>query len=252
MEALLQPELWMAFITLALLEVVLGIDNIIFLTIITERLPARQRQPARIIGLSLALILRIVLLLSISWIMGLTAELFSVFGQSVSGRDLILLGGGAFLVFKAVREIHNSLELDDSHVHESPTAMSFGIVLFQIGMIDAVFSLDSVITAVGLVDEVGVMIAAIVFAVIVMMLAAAPVARFVENNPPVKMLALAFLVLIGFTLMIEAWGIHVPKGYIYFAMFFTIAVEGLNMLASTRSKVKLRRAQLSDLVRVSD
>lgn len=252
MEALLQPELWMAFITLALLEVVLGIDNIIFLTIITERLPARQRQPARIIGLSLALILRIALLLSISWIMSLTAELFSVFGQSVSGRDLILLGGGAFLVFKAVREIHNSLELDDSHEDDSTTAMSFGIVLFQIGLIDAVFSLDSVITAVGLVEDVGVMIAAIVFAVIVMMLAAAPVARFVENNPPVKMLALAFLVLIGFTLMIEAWGIHVPKGYIYFAMFFTVAVEGLNMLASTRNKVKLRRAQLSDLVRVSD
>ena len=247
MELLTDPGVWAAFATLALLEIVLGIDNVIFISVLTSRLPPSQQPRARVLGLGLAMITRIGLLLSLSWVMGLTAELFSVFGHAVSGRDVILLGGGAFLIAKATREVHNSLEVEGPAKHGRLTS-GFAAVLVQIAVIDIVFSLDSVITAVGLVDEVPVMIAAIVAAVLVMMLAAGQVSAFVENNPTVKMLALSFLVLIGFALVAEGLGIVVPKGYIYTAMAFSFGVELLNIRASRRKSIKLRKAQLGDLI----
>lgn len=248
LDYLANPEIWMAFATLATLEIVLGIDNVIFIGILTGHLPERQRARARFLGLSLAMGLRILLLLSLSWIMSLTADLFTVFDQGISGRDLILLGGGAFLIAKATREVHNSLEVDEHEHHDLHVAHGFGLVLVQIGVIDLVFSLDSVITAVGLVDEVPVMIAAIVAAVLVMMIAVGPVSRFIEKNPSVKMLALAFLILIGLALVAEGWGLHVPKGYIYTAMAFSFTVQMLNIVAGRRRTVTLRKAQLGDLI----
>ena len=249
MEYLANPEIWLAFATLAALEIVLGIDNIVFISVLTGRLPEKQRPKARFIGLLLAMGMRIGLLLSLSWMMGLTSDLFTVLGEGISGRDLILLGGGAFLIAKATREIHNSLEIEESASRQVRTAGFVG-VLVQIALIDVVFSLDSVITAVGLVDDLPVMVAAIVVAVIVMMVAAGPVSAFVEGNPTVKMLALAFLVLIGFALVTEGLDIHVPKGYIYFAMAFSFGVQILNIGASKRGKVKLRKAQLGDLIQI--
>ena len=249
MELLTDPGVWAAFATLALLEIVLGIDNVIFISVLTSRLPPSQQPRARVLGLGLAMITRIGLLLSLSWVMGLTAELFSVFGHGVSGRDVILLGGGAFLIAKATREVHNSLEVEGPAKHGRLTS-GFAAVLVQIAVIDIVFSLDSVITAVGLVDEVPVMIAAIVAAVLVMMLAAGQVSAFVENNPTVKMLALSFLVLIGFALVAEGLGIVMPKGYIYTAMAFSFGVELLNIRASRRKSIKLRKAQLGDLIQL--
>lgn len=250
MEYLANPEIWLAFATLAALEIVLGIDNIVFISVLTGRLPEEQRPRARFIGLLLAMGMRIGLLLSLSWMMGLTSDLFTVFGEGVSGRDLILLGGGAFLIAKATREIHNSLEIEEATTRGVRAAGLVG-VLVQIALIDVVFSLDSVITAVGLVDDLPVMVAAIVAAVIVMMVAAGPVSEFVEDNPTVKMLALAFLVLIGFTLVTEGLDIHVPKGYIYFSMAFAFGVQMLNIGASKRQKVKLRKAQLGDLIQMN-
>ena len=248
MEYLANPEIWMAFATLAALEIVLGIDNIVFISVLTGHLPEEQRPKARFIGLLLAMVMRIGLLLSLTWMMGLTADLFTVLGQGISGRDLILLIGGAFLIAKATREVHNSLEIDEEHGRGGVTS-GFAMVLVQIALIDMVFSLDSVITAVGLVDNLPVMIAAIVTAVAVMILAAGPVSEFVEGNPSVKILALAFLVLIGFALVTEGLDIHVPKGYIYFAMAFSFGVQLLNIRASRRRQVKLRKAQLGDLIR---
>lgn len=248
-EALASPEVWIAFVTLAAIEIVLGIDNIIFIGVLTSRLPASQQTRARLIGLGLAMLMRIGLLLSLSWMMGLTADLFTVFGNGISGRDLILLLGGAFLLAKATREVHNSLEVQEEPV-AGRGAASFAGVLVQIALIDMVFSLDSVITAVGLVDQVAVMIAAIVVAVLVMMIAAGPVSAFVESHPTIKMLALSFLVLIGFALLVEGWGVHMPKGYIYFAMAFAFGVEMLNIRASKRRSVTLRKAQLGDLVQI--
>ena len=248
-EALASPEVWVAFATLAALEIVLGIDNIIFIGVLTSRLPKSQQVRARLIGLGLAMLMRIVLLLSLSWMMGLTDDLFAVFGNGISGRDLILLIGGAFLLAKATREIHNSLEVQEQSAARRRAA-SFAGVLVQIALIDMVFSMDSVITAVGLVDQVPVMIAAIVVAVLVMMIAAGPVSAFVESNPTIKMLALAFLVLIGFALLVEGWGVHMPKGYIYCAMAFAFGVEMLNIRASKRGSVTLRKAQLGDLVQI--
>ena len=248
-EMLASPEIWMAFATLATLEIVLGIDNIIFIGVLTGRLPAHQQAKARLIGLSLAMLMRIGLLLSLSWVMGLTGELFRVLGEGISGRDVILLAGGAFLIAKATREVHNSLEVEE-HTAGRVATVNFVAVLVQIALIDIVFSLDSVITAVGLVDHVPVMIAAIVAAVLVMMVAAGPVSAFVEGNPTVKVLALCFLVLIGFALLAEGLDIHIPKGYIYFAMAFAFGVQLLNMQASKRKPVKLRKAQLGDLVPV--
>lgn len=250
MELLANPEIWMAFATLATLEIVLGIDNIVFISVLTSRLPERQRPRARFVGLLLAMVMRIGLLLSLTWMMGLTTDLVTVLGEGISGRDLILLAGGAFLIAKATREMHNSLEIDEAHSHTGH-ATSFIGVLVQIALIDVVFSLDSVITAVGLVDNLPVMIAAIVVAVVVMIVAAGPVSDFVEGNPTIKMLALSFLVLIGFALVTEGVDIHVPKGYIYSAMAFSFGVQLLNIRASRRRQVKLRKAQLGDLIQIN-
>ncbi|NJN50504.1 MAG: TerC family protein [Gammaproteobacteria bacterium] len=253
MELLTSPEIWMAFLTLTLLEIVLGIDNIIFISVLTDRLPAEQRPRARFIGLALAMGMRILLLLSLTWVMGLTSDLFVVLGEGISGRDVILITGGAFLIFKSTMEVHNSLEGDDEH-HGGRAQVSFMGVLVQIAVVDMVFSLDSVITAVGLVKHIEVMIAAIVISVVIMMLAAGTIARYVENHPTIKILALSFLLLIGVTLVAEGFEVHVPKGYIYFAMAFSFGVEMLNIRVRRKRKaaapapVKLRQAQLGDLV----
>jgi predicted tellurium resistance membrane protein TerC len=246
MEWLADPHAWVALATLAALEIVLGVDNIIFISILVGRLPEAQRQRARTLGLALAAVTRIGLLLSISWVMSLTDPWFSILGRDFSGRDLILLGGGLFLLWKSVHEIHGSLEgEDDDEPSLATAASSFGSVIVQIAIIDIVFSLDSVITAVGLVDEVEIMIIAILLAVGVMMFAAGMVSRFVETHPTIKMLALSFLVLIGVALVAEGWGFHIPKGYIYFSMAFAIGVEMLNLRvrkkADRKAPVHLRR-----------
>jgi predicted tellurium resistance membrane protein TerC len=228
MELLFDPQAWIALATLTALEIVLGVDNIIFISILVGRLPEQQRGRARVIGLGLAMGTRIALLLSLAWIMTLTDPLFSVADFEISGRDVILIGGGLFLLWKSVHEIHNSLEGEEAASSASAKAV-FGTVLVQIAVIDIVFSLDSVITAVGMVDEVQIMIAAIVIAVLVMMWGAKPIGDFVERHPTIKMLALSFLILVGMALIAEGFGYHVPKGYIYFAMAFSVAVEMLNL-----------------------
>ncbi|MDE0349892.1 MAG: TerC family protein [Gammaproteobacteria bacterium] len=251
LDLLANPEVWVAFLTLTLLEIVLGIDNIVFISILTGRLPEHQRARARLLGLSAAMFMRIALLLSLSWIMSLSADLFEVFGHGISGRDIILIAGGAFLIGKATREMHNSLEY---HAPESPVGEAvarLGAVLLQIAQIDIVLSLATVKNAVGGVVEVPVMIAAIVTAVLVMMVAAGPVSRFIEDHPTLKMLALSFLLIIGFALVAEGVGLHVPKGYIYVAMGFSLFVEMLN-IGAKRNPVKLRKAQLGDLLRVPE
>jgi len=228
MEWLTDPQIWIALATLTALEIVLGVDNIIFISILVGRLPGHQRNRARVIGLGLAMGTRILLLLSLAWIMTLTDPLFAVSGKDFAWRDIILIGGGLFLLWKSVHEIHASLE----GVEEGPRAAlqaGFGAVLIQIAVIDIVFSLDSVITAVGMVDEVPVMVAAIVIAVLVMMFAARPIGEFVDRHPTVKMLALSFLIMVGMALVAEGFDFHVPKGYIYFAMAFSVAVEMLNL-----------------------
>jgi predicted tellurium resistance membrane protein TerC len=252
-ELLTNPEIWVAFATLTVLEIVLGIDNIIFISILTSRLPAAQQSTGRYVGLGLAMVMRILLLLSLSWVMRLTADLFVVAGQGISGRDIILLAGGAFLMAKATREVHNSLEGERSDGQAGVKVTLVG-VLVQIAIIDMVFSLDSVITAVGLVQQVPVMVAAIVTAVLVMMAAAQSISRFVEDHPTIKILALSFLLLIGLTLMGEGLDIHTPKGYIYFAMAFSFGVEMLNIRAKRKRQdhVVLRKTQLADLVDASD
>ncbi len=229
------PEAWIALATLTALEVVLGIDNIIFISILVGRLPEHQRQKARQIGLLLAMGMRIALLLSIVWVMGLTEPLFEVLGYAFSGRDLILFFGGLFLLGKSTLEIHHSLEGVEEN-KSTGKAATFGAIITQIAVIDIVFSLDSVITAVGLVDYVAVMIIAVVVAVLVMMLAAKAIGDFVDRHPTIKMLALSFLILIGFTLMGEGLGFHVPKGYVYFAMAFSLIVELLNIRVRKRNK----------------
>lgn len=233
MELLLDPNAWMALLTLTLLEIVLGIDNIIFISILVGRLPEHQRKRARNIGLGLAMLTRILLLLSIAWVMKLTEPFFSVMEHAVSGRDLILLFGGLFLIYKSTTEIHACLE-GEAEVAPKAKSSGFLFVLIQIAILDIVFSLDSVITAVGMADDVEVMILAIVIAVGVMMFAAKSVGDFVEQHPTVKMLALTFLTLIGFTLLAEGFGVHIPKGYIYFAMGFSIAVEMLNLRVKSK------------------
>jgi predicted tellurium resistance membrane protein TerC len=236
MTLLLDPTVWVAFAMLTTLEIVLGIDNIIFLTILVGRLPPEQRDRARRAGLALAMLTRIALLLSLSWVMGLTAELFTVAGHGFSGRDLVLLGGGCFLLWKSSQEIFTAVEQrEEGHDVPAPSAAGhFWSVIAQIAVIDIVFSLDSVITAVGMVDQVGVMIAAVVAAVAVMMFAAKPIGDFVERHPSVKVLALAFLVMVGMTLVAEAFQVHVPKAVIYAAMGFSLAVELLNIRARAR------------------
>ncbi|WP_295798558.1 TerC family protein [uncultured Microbulbifer sp.] len=241
-EWIASPEAWVALATLAALEIVLGIDNIIFISILVGRLPDKQREPARLIGLMLAMVTRLALLFSIAWIMGLTAPWFTVLGEEISGRDVILIGGGLFLLAKATHEIHSSLEGAEGSAGGAASA-TFGMVLLQIAILDIVFSLDSVITAVGLVDHVSIMAIAIILAVAVMLLAAKPIGDFVDRHPTIKMLALSFLILVGVTLIIEGFDVHVPKGYIYFAMAFSVAVEMLNIRLRKRQAeaVKLHK-----------
>jgi predicted tellurium resistance membrane protein TerC len=235
MEWLSSPDAWAALTTLTLLEIVLGIDNIVFISILVGRLPAAQRQRARVIGLALAMGMRILLLLLITWIMRLQATLFSVFMVDVSGRDLILIGGGLFLIAKATLEIHEALEGEDDEENVG-RSVGFTATIVQIGVIDIVFSLDSVITAVGMAEHISIMIVAIVLAVGVMMLSAKAIGDFVDDHPTVKMLALSFLVLIGFALVAEGVDLHIPKGYIYFAMAFSVIVEMLNLRLRRRSE----------------
>jgi predicted tellurium resistance membrane protein TerC len=228
MEWLSDPHAWIGLLTLTLLEIVLGIDNIIFISILSNKLPAGQQAKARQIGLGLAMIMRILLLLSLAWIIGLTKPWFTLMGLEVTGRALILIGGGLFLIAKSTHEIHNKLEGEEGHgeVRAMPSMRS---VLIQIILLDIVFSLDSVITAVGMVDQIGVMITAVVIAVGVMMFSAGPISGFVERHPTIKMLALSFLLLIGVNLIGEGFGLHIPKGYTYFAMGFAVFVEMLNL-----------------------
>ncbi len=242
MDWLSDPQTWIALATLTSLEIVLGIDNIIFISILVGRLPTGQRNQARIIGLSLAMISRILLLLSLTWVMGLTKPFFSIFANDISGRDLILIFGGLFLIAKSTHEIHNNLEGTEDTEHQAKASSYMG-VLIQIAIIDIIFSLDSVITAVGLVDQIVIMIIAIVISVIVMMVAARAIGDFVDKHPTIKMLALSFLILVGMALFGEGLELHIPKGYIYFAMAFSIAVEMLNLRTRTRraQPIKLRK-----------
>ena len=247
MDWITDPEIWIAFATLTSLEIVLGIDNIVFISILSGKLPPAQQARARTVGLALAMLTRILLLLALAWVIGLTEPLFSVLGEEISGRDMILVGGGLFLVGKSTYEIHHKLEGDEESDPATRSYPSFAAVIIQILLLDLVFSLDSVITAVGMVDEIGVMIAAVVIAVLVMLVAAGPISRFVERHPTVKMLALAFLLLIGVTLMLEGFDQHVSKGYIYAAMAFSLFVEVLNLRMKKVSKrseppVKLRES----------
>ena len=230
MEWLTDPQVWIAFVTLTALELVLGIDNIVFISILAGKLPADQQKKARLVGLGLAMFMRVALLFSLSWIIRLTAPLFTVVGQEISGRDLILIAGGLFLIGKSTFEIHERLEGEEGH-GTARAAASFTSVIIQILLLDAVFSLDSVITAVGMVDEIAIMIAAVVVAVLFMMAFAGPIGSFVERHPTVKILALSFLLLIGMTLIAEGFDRHIPKGYIYFAMAFSVFVEMLNLRA---------------------
>lgn len=224
------PNAWAALLTLTAMEVVLGIDNIVFISILAGRLPSRDQQRARQIGLAAAMVSRILLLLSLSWIMRLTTPLFELLGKGVSGRDLILLGGGLFLLWKATKEIHHKIEGQEES-QNAAEVQSFAGVIGQIMVIDIIFSLDSVITAVGMADQISVMVLAVMISVALMMLAAGPISAFVDKHPTVKMLALSFLLLIGVNLIAEAGGLHIPKGYTYFAMAFSLLVEVLNLRA---------------------
>jgi predicted tellurium resistance membrane protein TerC len=240
------PQVWIALATLTLLEVVLGIDNVIFISILAGKLPVNQQQKARRLGLGLALITRIALLFSLVWIARLTKPLFAMFGHDFSGRDLILLGGGLFLIAKATHEIHEKLEGEEGH-SSARVAPSFRAVIVQILLLDVVFSLDSVITAVGMAQHLWVMIAAVIIAVCIMMFSAESISGFVNRHPTVKMLALSFLLLIGMSLVAEGFEFHIPKGYVYFAMGFSIFVEIMNLQLRKRTKpVKLHDAYVAE------
>ena len=248
MEWITDPEIWIGLLTLTTLEVVLGIDNIVFISILAGKLREEQQALARNVGLGVAMLTRILLLISLAWIVGLTEDLFSVFDFSVTGRDIILIGGGIFLLAKATREIHDKLEGLEGHA-EAKVRPSFTSVIIQIMLLDIVFSLDSVITAVGMVQELGVMIAAVIIAVIIMLFASGPISSFVNKHPTLKILALSFLLLIGFTLVVEGLHQHIPKGYIYFAMGFSIFVEMLNLRLRTPAAavpVDLHKAYTED------
>ena len=253
MELLLDPNVWIAFAMLAALEIVLGIDNIIFISILVGRLPPHMRDKARRLGLGFAMVSRLLLLFTLSWVMGLTADLFRVFGQGFSGRDLVLLLGGLFLLYKASHEIFIEVEAREQHVPpetdpvllKSTGKRMFWGIIGQIAIIDIVFSLDSVITAVGMVDEISVMVAAVVVSVAVMLVAAKPIGDFIEHHPSVKVLALSFLVMVGMTLTAEAFDQHIPKGYLYAAMCFSLIVEALNIRSRNKRLAKLAISNLS-------
>ena len=235
LELLQDPQVWIAFATLTALELVLGIDNIIFISILVDRLPRAQRERARRIGLAAALLMRIGLLFLLSWMIGLTEPLFSALGGAISGRDLILIGGGLFLLWKSVTEIHQLLEGEEG-ARSAAVRASFAAVIGQIMVVDLVFSVDSIITAVGMVQWIEVMIAAVIVSVVLMMVFAAPIGRFVSAHPTIKMLALSFLVVIGVLLVAGGFGHDVPKGYVYFALAFSVAVEMLNIRLRKRAK----------------
>lgn len=248
MEWLTNPQIWIALVTLTALEIVLGIDNIVFISILASKLPEERQARARQVGLALAMISRLLLLLSLTWIANLTEPLFTVFGWEVSGRDLILVSGGIFLLAKSTREIHDKLEGVEGHA-TAKVAPTFVSVIIQIMLLDVVFSLDSVITAVGMVRQVGVMAAAIIIAVIIMIISSGPISDFVNRHPTVKMLALSFLLLIGFSLVVEGLHQSIPKGYIYFAMGFSVFVEMLNLRLRTpkpAEPVKLHERYLAE------
>ncbi len=236
MEWITNPDIWISFLTLCLLEIVLGIDNLIFISILTNKLPKEQQAKARQMGLSLALIMRIGLLFSISWIMGLKNDLFSIGTFGISGRDIILILGGLFLIYKSVKEIHEKMENAQAPEKKLSKIVTFNSVILQIILIDMVFSLDSVITAVGMTDFIGVMIAAVMVSMVVMMLSARSISDFVNRHPAVKILALAFLMMIGVALMAEGLDFHIPKGYIYFSMAFAMLVEFINIAIGSRKK----------------
>ncbi len=246
MHLLTDPNAWVALATLTVLEIVLGVDNVIFISILSGRLPPEQQGKARRLGLALALFGRVLLLLSISWVMGLTADFMHVIGQGISGRDLILLGGGLFLIAKATHEIHASLEGESHGEGGSGAAPSFASVIAQILALDLIFSLDSVVTAVGMARDLEVMIAAVVIAIVFMMWSARRVSEFIHRHPTVKMLALSFLLLVGMALIADAFEVHVPRGYLYFAMGFSVFVELLNLRVRRRKAVpvELRERQM--------
>jgi predicted tellurium resistance membrane protein TerC len=244
-ELLSNPQTWIAFATLTALELVLGIDNIIFISILVDKLPKARQEVARRLGLFMAMFMRIGLLLVLAWIVGLVAPLFTVLGQEISGRDLILIAGGLFLIWKSTGEIHQSLEGGEEH-HGGAAKAAFSSVILQIMVVDLVFSLDSIITAVGMVDDVRVMIMAVIASVALMMLFAGPIGRFVSDHPTIKMLALSFLVVVGVVLVAEGFDHHVPKGYVYFGMAFSLAVEMLNihMRKKNAKRVQLHPARI--------
>lgn len=247
MDWITNPEAWIALATLTVLEVVLGIDNVVFISILASKLPREQQNKARQLGLGLAMVMRIALLFSLTWIIRLTAPLFTVLGEEISGRDLVLIVGGLFLLFKSTREIHDRLEGEEGEA-SARVAPSLANVLIQIMLLDIVFSLDSVITAVGMAEDLGVMVIAVVIAVAFMMVFARPISEFVDQHPTVKMLALSFLLLIGVALIAEGLDQHIPKGYIYFAMAFSVGVELLNLRLrkAKPDAVKLRQAYTPD------
>ena len=245
MEWLTDPQIWMALVTLTALEIVLGIDNIIFISIQASKLPAHQQEKARQIGLGLAMFIRVALLFSLTWLMGLTAPLFTVVGNEISGRDLILISGGLFLLWKSTMEIHEKLEGDEV-VASARVGVTFGAVIVQILLLDIVFSLDSIITALGMASQLAIMVAAVVIAVGFMMLFAGKISVFVEKHPTIKMLALSFLLLIGVALIGDGFDMHIPKGYIYFAMAFSVMVEMFNMKLRRGTPVKLHQPHLED------
>ncbi len=233
------PAAWLALVTLVIMEVVLGIDNLIFISILSNKLPIEHRARVRRIGIGLALIMRLVLLSTIAWIVGLTQPVFTVFGNEFSWRDLILIAGGVFLLWKATKEIHQTVEPSDGHAHmldkKDVVVANVGSAVFQIVLLDLVFSIDSILTAIGMTDHLPIMVIAVLVAVTVMLVAADPLANFINDNPSVVMLALGFLLMIGMVLVADGFGYHVPKGYIYTAMAFSAGVEGLNLLTRRRS-----------------
>ncbi|MGH8671889.1 MAG: TerC family protein [Burkholderiales bacterium] len=243
MDWITDPAIWLSLFTLTALEIVLGVDNLVFIAILSDRLPVEQRPRARRTGLALALITRLMLLFALSWVVGLTKPVFEIMGHGFSWRDVILVGGGLFLLAKSTHEIHGSLEGEEEEEYQARAAVSFGMVVTQIAILDIVFSLDSVITAVGMAQHLWVMVAAVVLAMIVMVVAANPLSEFVSRHPTIKMLALSFLLLIGTSLIADGFGFHIPKGYIYFAMAFSVMVECLNLIARrkrAKKPVKLR------------